>query len=252
MWGRAQTMVWALFGVVLWLPAGTAAQDSASTVDQTFHYTSWQAGLLSWQEEGSAGWLMDSEGNLRCEIMVTAPGSEPGQMQNLLTWTGAQGWTLISLPAAEGTHSRWHEAWEPLPAVLDTWLRFLTAAILEQPLPAEIHEITPGGRTLMVPRLAGLKANSTQRRFELDDPTASSSDPGFRAGAAGRGLGRGGAPTVLTLAEPGAFNKNYRISSSRHPGTLTIQSPSTRSVVYEPSEVFLPWWPLADFLEFRE
>ena len=74
----------------------------------------------------------------------------------------------------------------------------------------------------------------------------------FRRAMARRGRGRGGRRNILNVAEAEGKKPQMIISSTHEPGTLILSHFKAMTAEYRAEEVFLPWWPLADYVSFDD
>ncbi len=223
----------------------------------------WKGSVFSWQREGIGCWLQDPEGNFRFELMQCRDPDIQESLQRLLSWEGTQGWTVIAVAGGGGTFSRWHEEWQELTPVLDSWMR--TVAILLVPeagakglvWPDGVEEITPGGRLLPQPHFSSFGSGQRVRSlqipsFSADDSSGSESFLRLRGKLVERGLGRGGQQTVIQVTGAATEATGLRLTSSHQPGVLYLSQYRSLAAEFLPSEVFLPWWPLNNVLQLKD
>jgi hypothetical protein len=234
-------------------PGPNLSEESPNSL----HFVHWDGSVFSWNREGVCSWVMDDQGNLRLEVLLTGVGDFQTNLQQLMEWSGTRGWTVISSGDGGGTFSRWYEQWQELDPALDSWLRtFVSVFPLDEvgsDLPADVREITPGGRSLTMPMFSVGLRESRLRRFQITDfyrqPRVGNSDgKNFRARLTRRGTGRGGSQTVLNVMGTLSGPTGLLVTSSRSPGVLVLDRYCALPASFDPEAVFLPWWPLSDVI----
>ncbi len=259
--GKSFCLIFILFWVFLFGAGATgsvAAQDIPSGSNQKLYFVSWEGQFLSWQRQGVACWLHDEKGNLRFEIMLGGQGTFSENLEKILDWKGARGWTVISVENGAGTFSRWLEQWQELPPSLDTWLRVVVAQTSGGlPLPPQVLDISPGGRPLALPLFKNVWLGPRVKRLQLPELSQKIGNSlqtghGFRGQMIRRGHGRGGHETVLNLAGAHGGASGVRITSSHRPGTLHLGPLRAISAEFNPEEAFLPWWPLSGIINLKQ
>ena len=250
-------MFFCLFLILLSLSASASGLENSTPADQNLYFTHWEGNFLSWHRQGIACWVHDARGNLRFEIMVGGQGPFPRNLQRILAWQGAEGWTVISVESGGGTFSRWYEEWQEMPPSLDVWLRVVASqSSVGLQLPALVRDTSPGGRPLLLPYFANDGKRPRVKRLEmplLSSHSAASANAkvGFRHNLTHRGRGRGGYETVLNLIQTTSEDTGIRITSSHQPGSLEVAAPRPVAAEFNPDEVFLPWWPLSEIIRLK-
>lgn len=231
--------------------------------------TNWSASAFSHDAGGSVCWILGDDGSVRVEVLLDPGGardnadkSHPGDAANLeplMTWTG-DGWTLVLGPDGSGTLNAWGKEWDQVPADLSQLVRLVTALL--QSFPSRTPDFpfaTPVRQSLGntgIPRPGMLGSDSSSEedpdvwRYQL----RASDTPGFRKRMTTRGRGSGGVGEILVLRwwrSAGQAGYALDISSSRRPGTLNLDPPSNLAVDTPDPEVFLPLWPLSQFIDAR-
>ncbi len=246
-----------LLFIFLTLATTASGLEISTPADQNLYFTSWEGNFLSWHRQGIACWVHDAQGNLRFEIMVGGQDPYPKNLQRILAWQGAEGWTVISVESGAGTFSRWYEEWKEMPPSLDVWLRVVASQTSGGlPLPDQVRDISPGGRPLLLPCFEYDDKRPRVKRLELPVLSSNSllpanSKAGFRHNLSHRGRGRGGHETVLNLVQMASEDTAIRITSSHQPGSLEVAMPRQVAAEFNADEVFLPWWPLSEIIRLK-
>lgn len=244
-----------------------AAEDSNSPLV----FAQWRFEAFGRVTQGLCCWLEGPGDGLRLE--VTAPSGEndrlPGS-ESVLAWRG-DGWTIVLGEPGQGTLNRWHEQWRNLPPGWEEWIRGILA---RYPLQGR-SELLSGGLLRdrnFLPRLQWRQPGTAARESRFvswEAPrlqwTAGSSEmpeqreERFRDAMVRRGRGRGGAAEVVRFefvsaadaakaGTPWPPGSVMNASSSRRPGTLHLEIRQRRAVGTVAPEVFLPLWPLDEFI----
>lgn len=247
-----------LFLIFLLLPAcaGAASPSSTGGCAPGAYLAAWRAEAVGRAVEGSACWIVGGGGELRIEVGFG--GTDGAPIERLFSQVG-DGWSLVLGEPGQGTINPWAEAWREVTPGLESWVRaFLLCSGQEISRPAD----GSGGarpRFLLKRRSADVY-RWIAPRLALDSRTVSAGSvpaAGFRKSLVRRGSGRGSEQEIVRLevfrpAGPvtgWAPGTRLRAASSRRPGHLewTILR---RSTAFEaPAEVFLPLWPLAQFID---
>ena len=270
--------VWLISAVLVFcsgVDAASFAQNSSAD-SSILAAASWSGSVFSHRAGGYLCWLGDREGALRLEVVET-PGesgavaavrdADPLDMLDpLLTRTG-NGWTLILGPEGTGTLNAWDREWRKVPQGLAQVVRLVTVVLQEHPRrPRFDFAVAAGPRSgwtgIPRPVFAGSAFPADQGegswRYQLPplelDAAEQASATDFRSRLTSRGRGTGGAGEVVSLDWIPSADGERRalvVTSSRRPGTLRL-GPVRRMAVKSPEpEVFLPLWPLSQFLESR-
>lgn len=232
------------------------AQTPSQDGHQLVYFARWEGSILSWHQQGLACWLLDSDGNIRFELMLTDRES-PTDLEKIFNWDGEKGWTVISAESGDGTFSRWNEQWQELPSAMEIWLRVIISETSEGlPMPDHVKDISPGGRSLLLPHFAGSEEMHRVKRIQLpqlnqDNFIVHGPKDGLRSLMTRRGRGRGGQEAVLNLIGSADNLGGIRITSSHQPGSLQLGSLRKIAATYENDEVFLPWWPLVETVSLK-
>ncbi len=249
------------------LPAGHSSLTS----------TTWAASAYSRHAGGIICWIYGSDGSLRLEVSDTpagrdgnAPGagSQPfADLEPVLNWTG-DGWTMILGPDDTGTLNAWGREWRQVPPGLAQIARLVTVSL--RSYPGKRPDFSFGTFTGPKSRWARIPhpqfsvsrelpdQGGTTWLFQLSsldlDGSKDTTKSDFRGNMVARGRGTGGRGEIVSLAwfsTTGSEGYGLEITSSRRPGTLRLEPPRDLDVKTPEPEVFLPLWPLSQFLEIR-
>lgn len=261
--------------VLILIPGALAAEPPLGHSFLTS--TTWSATAFTHHARGTVCWLAGDDGSLRVEVrqepelvagIIAESGTgSPPDLEPLLTRTG-EGWTLVLGPDGNGTLNAWGREWRTAPASLAQMVRLLTASLGNYPgRRPEFPFATSVGRSRRrgsIPRPKTLEFDQSDVEdadvwlFQIPPLDLESNEAGgvagFRRNMIDRGRGAGGRDEIVILRwfRPGG-QKEYglRIGSSRRPGTLRLTPPRDFAVETPEAEVFLPIWPLSQFLETR-
>ncbi len=239
--------------------------------------TSWSASAYSRHAGGIICWLQGEDGSLRVEVgnspaaseePVSSPNTDPlAGLETVLNWTG-EGWTLILGPDDSGTLNEWGREWRQVPPSLAQVARLVTVSFQNYPHQRpEFSFAFPTGPQCRLARIPHPRYHVSRSspaqcedtwHYQLSllelEGEENTTGAGFRDGMVTRGRGTGGRGEVLSLAwfrEPDIAAYGLVVSSSRRPGTLRLEPPRHLAVITPESEVFLPLWPLSQFIETR-
>lgn len=265
-----------LVGLLMTLP-GESPAEQATAERTSLNGTNWSASALSHHACGTACWVMDLDGSLRVEVLREAGHEPEGTANNpvgdladldpLLTWTG-DGWTLVLGPDDQGTLNAWGREWRSVPVSLAQLVRLITTSLGLYPAgPPEFpfalalgHSGSAGGiaRPKILDSVPARPAKDEVWRYQLAaldlETTGSRKPPSFRRTMTARGRGTGGQNEILELRWTSAGDSGgsgLRVRSSRRPGALHLDRAWKQAVISPEPEIFLPLWPLSQFIETR-
>ena len=263
--------------VLVFFPDRDSQADQLPTGHSFLTATSWTASAYSRHAGGIICWLPGKDGSLRVEVSeepavfdgsTPQAGSNPfDNLESVLNWKG-DGWTMILGPDDTGTLNAWGREWRHVPRGLAQIVRLVTVSLRDYPLHRPAFGFAsftgPQCRWARIPHPRILLSRSRPDgcegtwRYQLsslelevaEEPTGT----GFRHNMVARGRGTGGHGEVVSLtwfSSPGIEGYGLEITSSRRPGTLRLEPPRELAVKTPEPEVFLPLWPLSQFLEIR-
>ncbi|MEN8005514.1 MAG: hypothetical protein ABFS42_00775 [Candidatus Krumholzibacteriota bacterium] len=260
-----------------WWVGQEAAAAPAGEDHSILTATAWTASVYSRQARGTICWLGGEDGSLRVEVAESpaesfdpAPRPDTNPLEtlgSLLDRTG-DGWTLILGPEDTGTLNAWGREWRQVPAGLAQLARLVTVSVRDYPHQrpdfsfAMFTASHGGGGGIPRPYFTAFGSTTDPGddtwRFQLSSLELEDGGErpvtGFRGRMVARGRGTGGQGEVVSLGwfrPPGADRYGLEVTSSRRPGTLRLEPPLDMAVKTPEPEVFLPLWPLSQFLETR-
>lgn len=256
---------------------GDSLADQAPEGQTLLTAAAWRGSAYSHRASGIICWLSGEDGSLRVEVSeaaatpfadATGAGTNPlDRLQPLLTRRG-NGWTMILGPDDAGTLNAWGKEWRQVPPGLAQVVRLVTVSLRDFPRSRPDFDFAsqagPPQRWADIPRPkflgSGFSAGHGKGSWlyqlsplELED-AAGAGKVNFRSGMVARGRGTGGNGEIISLEwipVPGADDTALEITSSRRPGTLRLDPPRVVAVKKPEPEVFLPLWPLSQFIETR-
>ena len=263
--------------VLVFIPDRSSLADQPPTGQSHLTAAYWTASAYSRHAGGIICWLPGKDGSLRVEVSdspavsdgsaLGAGGNPFDNLESVLNWTG-DGWTMILGPDDSGTLNAWGREWREVPLGLAQIARLVTASL--QVYPDQRPDFSfasftgPQCRLARIPHPHFLVSQPPPDRCESSWHYQLSSleleaekDPAgrnFRGNMVARGRGTGGRGEVVSLdwfSRTGIEGYGLVITSSRRPGTLRLEPPRDLAVKTPEPEVFLPLWPLSQFLEIR-
>lgn len=253
---------------VLISPGGTRAENGPGNPAYLL-FTRWSAAAYSEKAAGTVCWIDGPDGSLRVEVLrndragtMAAPDLSP-----LLNRTG-DGWTLVVGPDQIGTLNAWGHEWREVPAGLAQLVRLATASLHSDPVPPPRFpfavRVGTHRRSAGIPRPRVLEAflpdieHAETWRYQLAPLTLENDQPSvvpnFRRKMTARGRGTGGVGEILIIQRArtaGQDGYGLSLRSSRRPGTLHLAAAGRLAVATPEPEVFLPLWPLSQFITPR-
>ena len=216
----------------------------------TLHTATWRFQAWGRSVSGLACWICEVDGRWRLEVTLSDADNDSAVTPLTLLHQSGEGWTVVSADGIKTYMQPWRKKLESIPpADADRVVALMALAekgtgvvsVLES-LGAQVRARV--GRRA-VSRLPWADDTNPVEALVVDWSNTSGSH--LRGVLEGRGRGRGGPGEIwsLTFAGPGTS----RLSSSRRHGVLYLEYGRDWPAHYDPEEVFVPLWPLAELLD---
>jgi len=214
----------------------------------TLHTATWRFQAWGRSVSGLACWISEVDGRWRLEV-ATSDDDSADTPASLLYQIG-DGWTVVSVDGSKTYMQPWRDKLESIPtADADRIVALLALAqkgsgavpVLET---LGAHVGTGAGRRV-VSRMPWTDDKIVAEALAVHWSNASGSH--LRGVLEERGRGRGGPGEIWSLIFTGPGNS--RLSSSRRSGILHLDGGRDWPAHYDPDEVFVPLWPLAELLD---
>ncbi len=240
---------------LLLMPVQSAGHQDTQTRDAPtgeLHTAVWRFSVWGREFTGDACWLMDAVGRWRIEFAVAEAIRETRDTLVSLLDQEGQGWTVVSTDGSAAYIQPWRDKLESIPAHEANMMgALLELAVSGSGSVAALRSngatVSDAGQYRIRPRLPWHTGVETNGSMIVD--WSGSYESNLKGTLEGRGRGRGGRGEIwrVDFTEPGV----WKLRSSRRSGVLHVTSGHIWRAAYDPDEVFLPMWPLAELLQMK-
>lgn len=242
-----------LLFVVPLLPLATPAlghEGDHVVPNGELHTASWRFQAWGRSVSGLACWVSEVDGRWRLELATSPENDDRADTPVSLLYQIGDGWTVVSVDGAKTYVQPWRDKLESVPAAAAARIVALLALAEKGAGAVPVLEslgahVNAGTGRRAVSCMPWTDAKIAAESLAVDWSNEGGSQ--LRDVLEGRGRGRGGSGETWNLIFTGSGSS--RLSSSRRNGVLHLEGGDDWPAHYDPEEVFVPLWPLAELLD---